>query len=88
MRAKQTEPGHCLNSDRLYVIEDDFNSIDFPKPFDRIISIGVFEHVSNFARGLEKLRRLLIRVYENSPYYQAKFDKAKVAPDAFDSLEV
>lgn len=59
MRAKQTEPGHSLNSDRLYVIEEDFNSVSFSKPFDRIISIGVFEHVSNMAKGLEKMRRFL-----------------------------
>jgi len=33
-----------------------------------------------------KLRRLLLRVYEESPYYREKFDKAAVNPHEFTSL--
>ena len=36
---------------------------------------------------LAKMRRQLIWVYEQSPYYHAKFDKAGVNPHQFDSLE-
>ena len=36
---------------------------------------------------LAKMRRQLTWVYEESPYYRAKFDKAGVNPHQFDSLE-
>jgi phenylacetate-CoA ligase len=36
---------------------------------------------------LEKLKKLLLRVYEKSPYYKEKFDKAGVNPYEFTSLE-
>ena len=36
---------------------------------------------------LEKLKNLLVRVYEKSPYYKEKFDKAGVNPYEFASLE-
>ena len=39
------------------------------------------------ALQLEKLKRQLTRVYEASPYYKAKFDRAKVHPDKLRSLE-
>ena len=35
---------------------------------------------------LTKMRRQLIRVYEESPYYRAKFDKANVNPHQFNDL--
>jgi cyclopropane-fatty-acyl-phospholipid synthase len=59
IRDKQAEAGHPLNTDRFYLIQDDLNTATFPIPFDRIISIGVFEHVSNLAKGLEKVRGFL-----------------------------
>jgi len=36
---------------------------------------------------LEKLTRQLTRVYEQSPYYKAKFDRAKVHPSKLRSIE-
>ena len=36
---------------------------------------------------LEKLKAQLVRVYEQSPYYKAKFNKAGVDPHQFDSFE-
>lgn len=38
------------------------------------------------ALQIEKLRELLLRVYEKSPYYREKFDKAGVNPHEFSSL--
>ena len=56
MRACQAERGHPLSSDRFYLIQDDFNNVTFEQPFDRIVSLGVFEHISNMERALEKIR--------------------------------
>lgn len=39
------------------------------------------------ALQLEKLKKQLMRVYDNSPYYKAKFDKAGVNPHQLSSLE-
>lgn len=39
------------------------------------------------ALQLEKLKRQLVRVYEESPYYKSKFDKAKLDPAKLGSLE-
>ena len=39
------------------------------------------------ALQLEKLKRQLVRVYEESPYYKTKFDKAKVDPAKLGSLD-
>lgn len=35
----------------------------------------------------EKLKKLLVRVYERSPYYREKFDRAGVNPHEFTSIE-
>ena len=39
------------------------------------------------ALQLEKLKKQLIRVHEESPYYRAKFNKAKVDPHTFTSWD-
>ncbi|MDH3441798.1 MAG: hypothetical protein OEM63_13650, partial [Gammaproteobacteria bacterium] len=36
---------------------------------------------------LQKLKNLLTRVYDQSPYYKEKFDKAGVNPHQFQSLD-
>ena len=59
MRACQEESGHPLSTDRFYLIQDDFNNVRFDQPFDRIVSIGVFEHISNLERALEKVRSFM-----------------------------
>ena len=56
---KQGEPGHPLHDDRFRVIKSDFAACEFDTPFDRVISIGVFEHVSNLRRALEKVASFL-----------------------------
>lgn len=59
IRALQARPGHRLQSDRFTLVEDDFNKVNFGEQFDRIVSIGVFEHISNMGRALEKIRTFL-----------------------------
>ena len=56
LRARQAEPGHPLSSDRFYLIQDDFNAVHFDHTFQRIVSLGVFEHISNLSKALEKIR--------------------------------
>jgi cyclopropane-fatty-acyl-phospholipid synthase len=59
MRARQAEPGHPLNTDRFYLIQGDFADAHFDQPFDRIVSLGFFEHITNIPRALHKIRSLL-----------------------------
>ena len=59
MREMQNTPGHVLHTDRFRLIEGDFNTVQLNERFDRVVSIGVFEHVSNLARGLEAVRGLM-----------------------------
>ena len=56
---KQGEPGHPLHGDRFRVIKEDFAQSRFDHPFDRVVSIGVFEHVSNLRLALEKIAGFL-----------------------------
>ncbi len=59
MRARQGEAGHPLNTDRFFLIEDDFNNVSFDQQLDRVVSIGVFEHISNLSRALKKIRSFI-----------------------------
>lgn len=59
IRRKMKMPGHPFNSKRFRLIEDDFNTCRFRKKFDRVISIGIFEHVSNLSKALEKINGLV-----------------------------
>lgn len=59
MRDCRQQPGHPLNTERFELIQDDFNDVTFDTPFDRIVSIGVFEHVTNLTRALEKVRAFM-----------------------------
>lgn len=56
---KQKCSGHQLHDERLRVIKGDFATCDLDMTFDRIVSIGVFEHLSNLRVALEKIARLL-----------------------------
>ena len=59
LRQCQAQPGHGLNTPRFELVEGDFNEVDFPERFDRVLSLGVFEHVSNLTGALAKVRRFL-----------------------------
>lgn len=56
---KQGQLGHALHDDRLRVIKEDFAKCSFDRQFDRIVSIGVFEHVANLKLALEKVAGFL-----------------------------
>ncbi len=60
MRDLQARDGHVLNSDRFYLVQDDFNNVTFDQPFDRVVSIGVFEHITNLGKALKKIRSLIM----------------------------
>jgi cyclopropane-fatty-acyl-phospholipid synthase len=59
IQEKSQESGHSLNTDRFHLIEQDFNDFDSEIKFDRIISIGFFEHVSDLEGALRKVYQLL-----------------------------
>ena len=56
---KQAEPGHPLNSPRFRVIREDFATAKLDCQFDRILVIGLFEHIRNLKLALEKISRFL-----------------------------
>ena len=56
---RQGQPGHPLHDDRFRVIKEDFATCRFDRRFDRIVSIGVFEHVANLRLALEKMAGFL-----------------------------
>ena len=55
IRTKQGAENHPLSSPRFRLIQGDFNDIDIDDRFDRIVSIGVFEHVWNMKKALQKI---------------------------------
>jgi len=59
IRERQNQPGHPFHGGRFSLQEGDFNDAAFDRPFDCIVSIGVFEHVSNLGKALAKIRALL-----------------------------
>lgn len=48
-----------LSSDRFTLIEGDFNQVNFDKKFDKIISLGVFEHIGNLTESFKKISSFL-----------------------------
>lgn len=59
IRSKMQDANSHLSSDRFMLVEGDFNEIDFDNKFDRIISLGVFEHVGNLTKSFEKISSFL-----------------------------
>ncbi len=59
MREKMQEHSSFLNSDRFTLYEKDFNDIDLETKFDKIMAIGLFEHVGNLTKSFQKLASLL-----------------------------
>lgn len=57
--AKQSEPGHPFHTDRFRIIKEDFSKFRFDRRFDRIMVIGLFEHIRNMRLALEKIAGLL-----------------------------
>lgn len=59
MRKKMKDTNSYLGSDRFTLYEADFNEVSFGNKFDKVISIGVFEHIGNLAEAFEKLASFL-----------------------------
>ncbi|MBF2016670.1 MAG: class I SAM-dependent methyltransferase [Rivularia sp. T60_A2020_040] len=59
IRHKMQNPQSYLSSDRFTLYEGDFNEVKFIQKFDKILSIGVFEHIGNLTNALQKLASFL-----------------------------
>jgi cyclopropane-fatty-acyl-phospholipid synthase len=59
MRKKMQDQKSYLSSDRFTLYEKDFNDIDLETKFDKILAIGLFEHVGNLTKSFQKLANLL-----------------------------
>jgi cyclopropane-fatty-acyl-phospholipid synthase len=59
IRHKMKDPQSYLSSDRFTLYEGDFNDAKFDKKFDKIVSLGVFEHVGNLTEAFRKLASFL-----------------------------
>ncbi|WOO41534.1 SAM-dependent methyltransferase [Rubellicoccus peritrichatus] len=59
IREKQQEHVHPLSSDRFQLVQADFANWQTEETFDRIISIGVMEHIANLVRANQKIASML-----------------------------
>ncbi len=59
MRRKMEDPRSYLNSGRFSLIEGDFNDVNLPNHFDKILSVGVFCHIGNLTNAFGKVASLL-----------------------------
>ncbi len=59
MRKKTYDPHSQLNSPRFTLIEQDFNEAIFETKFDKIITIGMLEHIGNLTNTLAKIASFL-----------------------------
>ena len=59
MRKQFHNPNSPLNSDRFTLCEIDFNDITLLQKFDKIITIGLFEHIGNLTKAFKKVASFL-----------------------------
>ncbi|WP_088893135.1 class I SAM-dependent methyltransferase [Leptolyngbya ohadii] len=59
IRSKMEDPRSPLSSDRFVLCEQDFNDARFDAKFDKIIAIGLFEHIGNLTQSFRKLASFL-----------------------------
>ncbi len=59
IRQQIHNPKSALSSDRFTLLEADFNDIQFETKFDKIIAIGLFEHIGNLTKSCQKLATYL-----------------------------
>jgi cyclopropane-fatty-acyl-phospholipid synthase len=57
--ARQSEPEHPFHTDRFRIIREDFSTFKFEQQFDRVMVIGLFEHIRNLRLALEKISHFL-----------------------------
>jgi cyclopropane-fatty-acyl-phospholipid synthase len=59
MRRKMQDPKSFLSSERFTLVEGDLNDVVFSEKFDKILSIGLFEHVGNMTHAFQKIASIL-----------------------------
>lgn len=59
IRQKMQDSSSYLSSSRFTLVEGDLNEVKFAEKFDKILSIGVFEHVGNLTNAFKKLAAFL-----------------------------
>ncbi len=59
MRKKMQDPESYLSSGRFTLHEMDFNEAKFEKKFDKILAIGLFEHIGNLTKSFKNLADFL-----------------------------
>jgi cyclopropane-fatty-acyl-phospholipid synthase len=59
MREKMQDASIALGSGRFTLCEQDFNEAKFNQRFDKILAIGLFEHIGNLTKAFEKLAGFL-----------------------------
>ena len=59
IRAKMQDPSSYLSSGRFTLYEGDLNEANFPEKFDKILTVGVFEHVGNLTKAFQKLASMI-----------------------------
>ena len=59
IRKQINNPNSPFSSDRFTLCEADFNDIVFAQKFDKIIAIGLLEHIGNLTKSLQKIASFL-----------------------------
>ena len=59
IRKKMQGPESYLSSERFTLYEEDFKDAKFETKFDKIIAVGLFEHVGNLTKSFAKLASFL-----------------------------
>ncbi|AFY56505.1 methyltransferase, cyclopropane fatty acid synthase [Rivularia sp. PCC 7116] len=59
IRRKMQDSQSYLSSGRFTLYEDDLNRVEFVEKFDKILSVGLFEHVGNLTNSLQKVASFL-----------------------------
>lgn len=59
MRKKMQDSESYLSSGRFTLYEEDFNEANFETKFDKIIAIGLFEHIGNLTSSFKNLASFL-----------------------------
>jgi cyclopropane-fatty-acyl-phospholipid synthase len=59
IRQQMNKPNSALNSTRFTLVEADFNDVVFEQKFDRVITLGAFEHIGNLTKSFAKIASCL-----------------------------
>jgi cyclopropane-fatty-acyl-phospholipid synthase len=59
IRDMQEDPAHPLHGRCFKLVQEDFNTVRLKEKFDRIVSIGVWEHISNLDKAQGRVREFL-----------------------------